>query len=81
MSNNGFTPTQLALLAALADGYFHSRAELQGCLRDDMAVESTLRTHLTRLRKKLRMEGKTVIYEGSRWRLVRLLPSATDGKR
>lgn len=88
MSNgNGkaFTPTETRILSALADGMPHPKAELKGCVDEQLALvdDSALRAHLARIRKKLRPKGQDIICEllnrSIHWRHVRLLPSAVRG--
>ncbi len=82
---NGYTPTQLRMLAILADGLPHTREELHACISDDLAPLSAIRSHISLMRKKLRPKGEDVICELSwrriHYRHVRLLGSANTGYR
>lgn len=60
MINLKFTPTQMKLLAVLADGEPHSRDELIRCL-DETADARNLKTHICNLRGKLRRVGHDVV--------------------
>ncbi len=72
-----YTPTERRLLALLADGRPHSRAELHACLDDDLAAPRAIQFHVSRLRGKLRPAKQTVVCEIHRgaphYRHVRLL--------
>lgn len=85
MEGNGFTATQRKMLAVLADGLPHSRHELKACLYDDQGHYSNVRVHLSSIRQKIRPRGQDIICEYYKrtlyYRHVRLLASATDGKR
>lgn len=62
---NGFTPTEQRIIAVLADGQPHARKELMGCLDDELAEKTALKRHLTRLRKKLRPQGRDIMFVAS----------------
>ena len=86
MSNgNGFTPTQNRMLDVLADGMAHTRQELHACLSDELSAETSIQPHITHLRKRLRLKGQDILCEVAgrdvRYRHVRMLASAADGKR
>jgi len=85
MSGNGHTPTQGTMLRVLSDGFPHTREELHRCLPDELGPLSNIRAHLTSIRKRIRPLGQDVICELVNRRIcyrhVRLLASATDGKR
>lgn len=53
MTDNGFTPTQQAILKVLSDGEPHSKEDLRLALGDEMASMKTVRVHLSHIRKKL----------------------------
>jgi hypothetical protein len=55
------TPTQRRILAVLADGLGHRKAELWACLGDEKATKFVLATHLCNLRKKLRPRGYDIV--------------------
>lgn len=61
MANNGFTPTQQAILDVLSDGEGHSTRELHGCLPDELTDLKQVRGHIFNLRKKLRPEGQDIL--------------------
>lgn len=88
MDLNQFTPTEQKILLMLADGQDHSRLELQRALprqESCLTEESSVRQHISKIRKKLRPVGEDIVCIRSRWgstyRLARLLASATDGRR
>jgi hypothetical protein len=67
--------TQRRLMAVLSDQDYHTLSELRSCLYDpDMAVTSTLRVHLYKLRMTLRRHRQDVACEKRgglvRYRLV-----------
>jgi len=69
-----FTPTQKRIMEILKDGHAHPVAELWAVLGDDQAHESTLRVHISFLRKILQVNGLDIISEhrmGTGYRLVR----------
>lgn len=74
-----FTRTETTILALLSDGERHTRAELLGCLSDDMADEAAVRPHVMRIRKKLEPRDEAIICEWVQrrclYRHVRLLRS------
>lgn len=57
---SAFTPTQSRIMAVLADGKAHRRAELRACI-DPLAENGNVRTHLSRIRKVLRPRGQDVL--------------------
>jgi len=63
----GFTPTERKILAVLADGERHGRAELYGPLDivefEGKYDEGHIGTHIFNIRGKLRPMGKYVITE------------------
>jgi len=76
--NNGFTPTQHAILDLLKDGHTHSRHELHECCSDGELAN--VRTHIAILRKKLRKRGEDIVYVYTKgYQHVRLLHSPYDG--
>lgn len=83
MSEGGYSPTHLKMLAVLADGLPHSREELRQCLWDDKGPLSNIRAHLCQLRKVLRPHGQDILcelYGGTiHYRHVRLLASPYKG--
>jgi DNA-binding response OmpR family regulator len=74
-----YTPTQVRMLALLADGRMHTKEELQLCLSDELSGFNAVRIHLTYLRKKLRPIGQDILCEYNQhkyfYRHVRLLAS------
>lgn len=85
MSTPTFTGVQLKMASLLADGLPHTRQELHNCLYDELGSILTVRVHLCNIRKKLRLVGEDILCEYIKgkmhYRRIRLLPSATDGKR
>lgn len=71
-----WTPTQARILAALADGLPHGRAELRRCLFDEMGHPSNLNYHVRQIRHRL-PPGEALVCELYRgticYRHVRLL--------
>jgi DNA-binding CsgD family transcriptional regulator len=53
-------PVERKMLDVLSDGKPHTPQELQACLWDEQGPLSTVRVHLTCLRKKLRPRGQDV---------------------
>lgn len=85
MKRNGFTKVEQRMLEVLSDGLPHSRKELHACLYDELSRISSIRYHLSNIRKKL-PDGETVIceYVGTtfKYRHIRLLkPAHTSAKR
>jgi hypothetical protein len=78
------TPTQQRLYDRLKDGDMHTKQELRTCLGDEMSIPNNLSVHITLLKKKIEPAGLTVVcvvHKGlNRYRLVRLLSSANDGR-
>ena len=75
MSNgvNGFTPTQKKIMAVLGDGYAHDLKDLLRCLDDEMAVEQTLKVHISNIRKKVNPFGDDIVCRAGAYRLVRMI--------
>ena len=71
-----FTRTEQLIYDTLADGQSHSKEELKTLLSDDLSA-STLKTHLTNMRKKMNPIGHDIISEswrdGTRYRWVRIV--------
>ena len=71
-----WTPTQQRLLAVLADGQPHTRAELRAQLHDELGSPSNLWYHVHQIRRRL-PPGETIVCEIHRstikYRHVRLL--------
>jgi hypothetical protein len=70
----------------LSDGLPHKKRELHGCLYDDMGALRNIQTHISLMRRQLRPLGMDILCElvNTRcvcYRLVRLLASATNGRR
>lgn len=58
-----FTPTQQAIVNALADGMAHSRDQLQALLPDELAGRSALAKHICLIRKVINPIGQDIICE------------------
>lgn len=75
-----FTPTELRMLALLADGLPHTREELRSCLFDDLSELSAIKRHISTIRRKIRPIGHEIICEMHHrticYRHICLLPSA-----
>lgn len=56
-----WTPTESRILAVLADGRPHSRAEILACLDDELAMPTAIFFHISNIRKKLAPFGQTVL--------------------
>lgn len=72
------SPVQRSMLAVLADGLPHAKAELFACLSDDLAHPRAISFHLARIRAALKPHGQAVLCElintrAVRYRWVRLL--------
>lgn len=61
-AKGGWTPTESRILAVLADGEAHPRAELFACLNDDLGKNNNLAVRLHYIRRKL-PRGQTIITE------------------
>ena len=83
LSSREYTPTERRILAVLADGQPHGKAELHKCLEDDLSKPESVRTHIHRLRPKLRRFGQDILGEYRNracfYRQIRLLASAVNG--
>lgn len=82
-----FTPAQQRILQVLSDGRAHCRDELLEKVHDDRKTEvSTLRWHISEIRKVLERRGQGIVCEnlGGRrqayYRWVRFIASAYDGR-
>ena len=76
LSIPAFTPTEISILEVLSDGESHSRYEVLDCL-DEYTCMTTLRVHISNMRKKLRPQGHEIVCEivnrGTHYRHIRLL--------
>ena len=76
-----FTPTELRILEVLSDGKAHPRKELIEAI-DELAEKSTLKVHLSNLRKKLLNNGQnvlcTLVNRGICYQHVRLTGNSQD---
>lgn len=83
MIKGEFTPTQVKILAVLADGLPHVRDELSACMPDELAKRGSVRMHLYDLRKRLKKRGETIVCEWSYYKIfyrhVRLLRPINEG--
>lgn len=82
MAGNGFTKTQQAMVDILSDGMPHTREELHACCGPSSM--STIRFHLTYIRKKLPPGEDILLRILNRRRYyqwVRLLASAVNGRK
>lgn len=79
------TPIQQQMLMLLSDGQPHTRHELRACLNDEQAELSTVKVHISRIRKHLRPRQQDIICELRHnricYRHVQLLPKVCDTKR
>ncbi len=73
------------MMAVLEDGLPHYIPELHACLNDELGSLTNIRPHIFALRRRLEPHGLSINTQkngaGTYYRLVRLLASATDGKR
>ena len=61
---NEFTPTQTRILHVLNDGKRHHKDDLYPCIEDELADHySSLKNHLSCIRKRLRPRGEDIIVE------------------
>jgi len=67
-----FTDQEKRILAALADGGWHPKAELVACL-DEYTSCATLRVHLFNIRAKLERRSQTVQHKAGAYRHVRIV--------
>lgn len=51
--DNGYTPTQRAILRVLSDGEPHLKEDLLSAMPDDLCSVENLRNHISGLRKRL----------------------------
>ena len=58
--HEGFTPTERRILILLEDGEPHLRSEIHKCCYDDLTPESSVKKHVSNIRKKLRNRGEDV---------------------
>ena len=56
-----YTRIEMRILILLSDGLDHSRKELWGCLRDELAPLSNIQPHISTLKKKLREIGQDIV--------------------
>jgi hypothetical protein len=63
VENNGFTPTQKAMLDVLSDGKRHTKEELHNCLPDELGPMANIKAHLTAIRKKIQPTGQDIVCE------------------
>ena len=81
---NGAPKVGERILQILSDGLPHDREELRRCV-DEMSSFHNLQNHLVALRKTLRPNGEDIVCELANRRIhyrhIRLLASATDGRR
>ena len=61
--NNGYTPTETAILNVLMDGKPHSKAELHKCLPDELSELNAVKRHIHELRKRLRPQGQDILLQ------------------
>ena len=75
-----FTRTERRMMEILADGLPHSRRELHACLPDELGALKNIWTHLSRIRKKVRLKGEEIVCvihnRTVHYRLVRLVANA-----
>lgn len=75
-----FTATQFRIMSLLLDGEPKHKRDVLACLPDDMGEMSTIRVHLTYIRRKIRPKGYTILvdFDGRipRYRLVQTLNSS-----
>lgn len=80
-----FTETEQLIINILSDGLPHNRHELRKAIDGEFATLNTVNVHLYSIRRKIRPLGQDIICEFSNrricYRQVRLLASASDGKR
>lgn len=86
MNLDSLSPIQRKMLEVLSDGMPHTREELHACLWDEQGALSNIKAHITAIRAKLRPIGEDILCEVGyklqfRYRHVRLLASAVNGKR
>ena len=77
-----YTPTEQRLIHLLSDGMPHPKAEVQGCIGDELSRAARY-SALSALRKKLRPIGQEIVCEttgrATFYRHVRLLCDPTEG--
>lgn len=84
MSAQQFSATEQKILAVLADGIAHSKDEIREVLDGEYTTDSTIATHIWRLRRKLGPQGTTIVCVTGgrgmvgRYRHVRLTAPASE---
>jgi hypothetical protein len=72
------SPIQRKMLGVFSDGMRHSKDELYRCLNDDLAKDTAVNCHISKMRKVLRVMGEEIVcevFERQFWyRHVLLLP-------
>jgi DNA-binding CsgD family transcriptional regulator len=80
MDYTDFTPTQQAMLRILADGNPHTKQELHKCLNDELQSLTSVKVHVSNIRKVLRLTGQDIACEmvnrATYYRQVRLVGSS-----
>lgn len=82
---NNYTDIEKSILSVLCDGQAHTKEELLAVMPDTLTSPTTLRVHISNLRKKLKQKGHDIICQMANrrglYRHVRLLANSFDGKR
>lgn len=68
-----WTPIQTKMLEVLNDGKPHTKEELHACLNDDLAPINNIYPHVSAINAKLRPYEQLILWEGNRYRRVRIL--------
>lgn len=74
-TNGHLTPTDRKIIDLLKDGEAHSIDEIRtNCMQDDQAVDSTIKAHISSLRRKLEPKRLAILgSSGPQYRLVRMI--------
>lgn len=77
---NGYTVTEQKLLDVLSDGMPHALSALVSVV-DEYTEKGTVQVHIFNLRRKLAPHGRDIVCREGKYRMMRVLASADDGKR
>ena len=81
MNGNRLSPTQQRIMDVLSDGEEHPFEDLLPVLDDGQGSEELLRTHLKDIRKRIGPQGLDVVCRRGKYRLVRFIGQANDGRK
>src|SRR5687767_10791339 len=74
-----FTEVEWRIYQILSDGLRHRTVRFRECLYDELSKNDAVKSHMSRMRKKLQPRGYDIVCEfrnkTTNYRLVRLLPT------